>query len=125
AIATRARQCLQHMEGAPGANLVKAAARMLGEKKPAGAAEALFGYLPYAESDAVTQEVEATLANVAVKDGKPDPFLFKALEDKQPVVRAVAAEILCHVGGPGQFAKVRPLLKDEKPTVRLRAALAL
>jgi HEAT repeat protein len=125
AVAGRARQCLQQIEGAPGANLVKAAARSLGEKKPAGAVEALLGYLPYADNEAVAQDVESALATVAVKDGKPDPFLYKALEDKQALVRAAAAEILCQVGGPGQFAKVRPLLKDEKPAVRLRAALAL
>ncbi len=67
----------------------------------------------------------ALLRGIAVKDGKPDPALFKALEDKQPAVRGAAADVLCQVGGVEGRAKVRPLLKDEKPAVRLRAALAL
>ena len=42
-----------------------------------------------------------------------------------PIRRAVAAEVLAQVGGDEQRPAVRKLLKDPKPTVRLRAALAL
>ncbi len=125
AASARAFHCLQQIEGAPGTALVKTVAHLLADKKPDGAAAALLAYLPYAEAEIVAHEIESTLAAVAFKDGKPDPALVKALDDKQPVVRAAAAEILCRVGGHDQFARVRPLLKDEKPTVRLRAALAL
>ena len=42
-----------------------------------------------------------------------------------PIRRAIAAGVLCQVGGPAIHPIVRPLLKDPKPTVRLKATLAL
>src|SRR5262249_10527094 len=36
-----------------------------------------------------------------------------------------AAGVLCQAGGPAVHPVVRPLLKDPKPTVRLKVALAL
>jgi HEAT repeat protein len=121
----RARQCLQHIEGSTGASLTATAVRALAARKPAGAAAALLAYLPVAEDEHVAEDVTAALAAVAVRDGKPDPALLKALEDPVPIRRSVAAEVLSQVGGTEQWPAVRKLLQDPKPAVRLRAALAL
>jgi HEAT repeat protein len=123
--AARARQCLHAIEGEPGRILTRTAARLLAERRPAGAAEALLAYLPFAEDDSVLEEIENALADVAVRDGKPDPAVIKALEDKNAPRRAAAADLLCKMGATQHFAAIRPLLKDPKQNVRLRVALGL
>jgi HEAT repeat protein len=124
-IAARARQCLQMIEGASGAAIPAAAARVLASRKPAGAAEALLAYLPFADDQAVADTVSQAIAALAFAEGKPDPALVSALQDPVPVRRAVAGEALCRKDQPEQWPAVRKLLTDPKPTVRLRAALAL
>ena len=121
----RARHCLQMLDGSQGAALTATAVRQLAALKAEGAVEALLGFLPFAEDDRVVQEIEAGLVAVALHNGKPHPALVKALEDKVPVRRAIAAGVLCQVGGTAIHAVVRPLLKDPKPTVRLKVTLAL
>jgi HEAT repeat protein len=121
--AARARSCLLAIEGPAGSQLVVTAARLLARRKPAGAAEALLAYLPFADDDHVLQVVEEALAAVGRRDGQPDPALLVALRDPSPVRRGTAARVLCGLGA--DRAAVRPLLKDPRPTVRLRAALGL
>jgi HEAT repeat protein len=123
--AGRAKQCLADIEGTNGGNVVAAAARAVAALKPDGAADALMNYLPYADDDKAQDEVVAALAAVGLRDGKPESALVRALQDTTPVRRAAAADVLCRLGGAAQVDLVRPLLKDEKPTVRLRAALSL
>ena len=50
--------------------------------------------------------IAATLAAVAVREGKPDPALVAALSDKSPLVRGAASEALC-----------RAAVVDQKPAV--------
>src|SRR5262249_4926401 len=88
--AKRARDCLKHVEGSDSASLTSAAVRLLAARRPDGAAAALLGYLPYADDDRVAEEVQSVLATLAVRDGKPDPAVTAALEDKNPVRRAAA-----------------------------------
>jgi hypothetical protein len=121
----RARQVLQMIEGPQAASVPLEAARLLAVRKPAGAAEVLLGYLPFADNDAVFEQIETSLIAVSVRDGKADPALLAAVKDPHAVRRAMAAKLLCQVGGVANAKAVRPLLKDPQPTVRLRAALAL
>jgi HEAT repeat protein len=121
----RARECLQAIEGASSSAIVIHAARLLGARKPTGAAEVLMNYLPYADDDAVFTEVEQALVAVAMKSGKVDPAILKALKDKVALRRGAAAHIVCKAGGSAYHTSIRPLLKDERGSVRLRAALGL
>jgi HEAT repeat protein len=123
--AARARQCLQQLDGSTATALSVAAARVLAQQKPAGAAEALLAYLPFAEDDQVAEEIGRALQAVAQRNNKPDPGLLEALKDSVPIRRAVAAEVLARTGTDTARAAVRPLLQDARPTVRLRTALAL
>jgi HEAT repeat protein len=125
AAASRARTCLTSIEGAAGAQLVIHAARLLAARNPSGSTKALLDYLPYAENDEVFHEIEAALAVVAVQEGKPDKALLAALADKSALRRGTAAQVLCQVGGPAYYGPVRPLLKDSRPSVRLKVALGL
>jgi HEAT repeat protein len=123
--AARARQCLQQLDGSNAAALSMAAARVLAQQKPAGAAAVLLAYLPFAEDEQVADEVGRALQAVARRDSKPDPALVEALKDGVPIRRAVAAEVLARTGTDTARSAVRPLLQDARPTVRLRTALAL
>jgi HEAT repeat protein len=122
--AERARKCMEQIQGSAGSTLVTAAARLLAQRAPAGATEALLAFLPFADDDTVVEEVKASLATLSYRGGKPDPVLTKALEAKSSLARAIAAEALCQPG-EDPLPEVRKLLKDPKPTVRLRVALAL
>jgi HEAT repeat protein len=124
-VARRAQRCLHWIDGPTGAGLTAAAVRVLALRRPAGAAEALLAYLPFADDPAVAEALRGALAALAFAGGRPEPALLRGLEDPVPVRRAVAGEALCRADRPEQLPAVRKLLHDAKPAVRLRAALAL
>jgi HEAT repeat protein/outer membrane protein assembly factor BamB len=124
-VARRAETVLQRVEKAPSDALPPSAARLVALRKPAGAAEVLLAYLPSAEGEDQAAEVLNALAAVAIRDGKLEPALVKALGDTLPRTRAAAAEVLCRAGGAEATAAVRKLLQDTDLSVRLRAAVGL
>jgi HEAT repeat protein len=121
----RAEDCLRQLAKGSDPNVIAAAARLLGARKPTGAAEVLLAYLPGAPGEAVAEAVGTALAAVAVTDGKADPAAVKALEDKLAVKRAAAAVALCRGGAKDELPAVRKLLKDAEASVRLKVAVAL
>jgi hypothetical protein len=124
-VRVRAENCLHNIGKGPSAAVVSAAARLLARRKPDGAAEALLAYVPRVAGDTSAADVRAALAALAVRDGKPEPVLIKALEDKSPGRRAAAAAALAGAGARDALPAVRKLLKDAEPSVRLHVALAL
>ncbi|MHB1425391.1 MAG: HEAT repeat domain-containing protein [Gemmataceae bacterium] len=124
-VARRAGHCLEWLEGSSSTSLPVAAARVLGQRKPEGAAAALLACLPYADSREVLQAMTAALAAVALPNGKPDAALLRGLADPMAVRRAAAGVALCRAVMPDQAPAVRKLLKDPAKEVRLRTALAL
>ncbi len=126
-VARLAQRCLHALEQNPG-QLSSAAARLLAQYRPAGAAEALLEFAPEAEDDGVIEEIRLALAAVAYTNGKFNPALLKAVNDDSPIRRALAVDTLCHNGiTPSLLQQVplRQLLQDPNPTVRLRTSLAL
>ncbi len=121
----RAEHCLHWLEGSNRALLPAAAARVLGQRRPSGAAAALLAYLPFTDGNEVLQAVTAALAAVAAPNGKADPALLRGLADSMAVRRAAAGIALCRAAPPEQLPAVRKLLKDSSPSVRLRTAMAL
>src|SRR5262245_53237761 len=120
-----ARRCLKLLQGEGAAELPALAARALARQRPKGAAKALLAYVPFADNEQVLDEVKLALAEVGHdEEGKPDAALLKALEDDTPLRRALAAEVLASRGTAPREV-LRKLLADPRPTVRLRAALAL
>jgi HEAT repeat protein len=106
-------------------SLPMAAARLLALRKPPGAVAILLAYVPFADDDLVAGEVSAALVSLALVKGKPEPFLLGALSDKEPIRRAIGAEVLCQAGVARQVPALYKLLRDPVATVRLRTALAL
>jgi hypothetical protein len=99
--------------------------RLIALRKPAGAAEALLAYCPYADEETILGEVQIALNAVAFKDGKPDPAVVRGLTEPFGPRRAAAAEALCLSGDREHLAAVRKLLRDGDSAVRLKTALAL
>jgi HEAT repeat protein len=123
--AKRAKFCLDSIEGEQGSSIPIAAVKLLALRRPEGAAKVLLTYLPYADDDSVVDEIRDALAGLAMNEGRPEKALVEALKDAVPIRRTIAAEALCQAKAGAEFAAVRYLLKDPKPTVQMRTALAL
>ena len=121
----RAKEVLQLIEGPRADRVPVEAAQLLAARKAPGTAEALLGYLPFADNDAVFEEFVSALTAVGFRAGQADPALLTALKGPQGFRRAAAARALCKAGGHSSWKIVRPLLTDDDPAVRLQAALAL
>jgi hypothetical protein len=99
-IASRARRCLEKIEEKKGPEaLLHEALRLVAVKRPAGAAEVLLALAPGLTDEGDARELRNALAAVAVRDGKPDPAVEKALDDKDPGRKAAAAAALGKDGG--------------------------
>lgn len=121
----RAQECLRRIETDFNPALVAAAARVLAVRKPAGTAETLLDYLPLISSEDAAEALRAALSAVALRDGKVEPAVLRALADKEPARRAAAAVALCRAEVKDQYPAVKKLLQDPAPLVRRHAALAL
>ena len=128
----RARDLRDRLEAKAEPPIQAATARLVARTKPAGAAEVLLGFLPFAPDLAVADEICKSLGSVAATNGKIEPAILQALHDKLPLKRGAAGEALVRAEMAKQLpepdkhlAEVRKLMKDSEPTVRLRAGLAL
>jgi hypothetical protein len=130
-VAGRAADCLRLLEeevkerAALGGALTAAAIRVVAARKPAGAAEVLLGCMPVAGDEAIAAEVETALVAVAVREGKAEPALMKALTAAEPRRRGIAGATLARAKVAEARDGIRKLLSDPNPEVRLRIGLAL
>jgi HEAT repeat protein len=121
----RARDCLGSIEAGLRPELAGAAARLLAARAPDGAAPVLLAYLPWAPGADAEEEAQLALLALTAKAGKPDPALTAALEDEAPARRGAAAQTVGRSGTAEQRRRVRRLLADPDPKVRLLAARGL
>jgi len=123
-IAARAGEIIGQIEKENDPARVTAAAQAVARLKPTGAVEPLLAYLPYTRDNATEDAVQSALKALAVRNGKPEPSLLRALADPSPARRAAAGEALV-VGGPAAVRKdVARLLQDADLQVRLKVANA-
>jgi hypothetical protein len=132
-VAYRARLALRKVETVPHSAVTAAAVRAIAKLKPPGAAAGLIGFLPLADSEAVADAIRTALVALAVKDGKAEPALVAALDDKSPA-RRTAAYIALTEGGPAtervrikdSYAKLREaVLKEPDAEARFAGLWAL
>jgi hypothetical protein len=123
-IARRAALCLEQIEAGPGPTLPMAAARLVARRRPPGTAEALLGFLPFADDTLVEDEVLHALVAVS-RPAAEEKLWREALADARPAVRAAAAHVVGARGTAEQRAAVRSLLRDKDAQVRYRAAEGL
>jgi hypothetical protein len=122
-IAARAKISLERIEKYHDPALVSAAAGLLAKLKPAGSAEVLLAYLPFARDDAGTEAVQTALCALALRNGKVDPVFTRALQDKVAVKRIGAGLALLMGGPPGLRKDLRKLFQDKDPLVRFHIAM--
>jgi HEAT repeat protein len=120
----RARDCIKLVESGADVELALAAARVMANRRPDGAAPVLLSYFAQADDEYLEETILRTLVVVGVKDGRPDAALVRALADIDPAQRAAAAHILGRAA-PGERDAVRKLFADREPRVRFEAADAL
>ncbi|HYV36691.1 MAG TPA: HEAT repeat domain-containing protein, partial [Gemmataceae bacterium] len=105
--------------------LPASAPRLLVVRKPAGATEALLGFVPFTDDRLMKEEIVKSLTTLVLVEGKAEVTVVKALSDPLPVRRITAAEVLLASGGSKHWPGVRKLLVDADPEVRQRSAIAL
>lgn len=125
--ARRADECVSRINASPTKRVPGGSARLAALRRPDGAAEAMIGFLPYADDDdGMIAEIKAALTTLALDpNGKPDPALVKALGESVGARRAAAAEALAKGGGLTVRPAVKKLLADMDPDVRQATAVAL
>jgi hypothetical protein len=124
-VRSRAEDCRRAIMSPADAPQIRAAARLVAERQPPGAAAALLDYLPACADEPTAKAVRAALVAVAVRDGRPETAVVRALADAAPARRAAAGAALCRAGAERHLPAVRRLLKDTDPEVRLLVGLAL
>jgi HEAT repeat protein len=125
-ISRRCETCLQKIKQHDHPPEVAAAVlRLLAARKPAGAAEAVLAYLPFADHEDIAAEARTTLTALAVEGGKANKVVVQALADKDAIRRAAAGEALVKAGVADAKDEARALLRDASALVRWRVATAL
>jgi HEAT repeat protein len=123
-VARRAEECLSAAQKRANVGLFLAAANLLAQRKPAGAASVLLAFLPDSPDDQVTEAVFVCLRAVSKSGGQLDPSLPAALGDREPSRRSAAAYVVARAA-PEHWPVVRRLLDDPEVEVRYHAARAL
>jgi hypothetical protein len=117
-IVDRARRVVEALGGDQCDSETTAVIRLLGYRKPNGAAEVLLAYLTEAARPSELREVRAALAAVAYRDGKADPSLLKALEEKGPrrrnALAALGRDKSASTRDPGRRLYLPPLKVAQK-----------
>jgi HEAT repeat protein len=126
-VVNRARKCIAEIRKLTSSHpdVPAAAVRQLVRIHPPKTVTALLDYLPYADNEAVSEEVIEGLLALSQKPNKIDPALVSALDGKRPVQCAAAAYVLAQVGDDALRTEVRRLLQHRLFPVRFRAAHGL
>jgi hypothetical protein len=121
----RAKDLRERLEAKVEPAIQIATVRLLARMKPAGTAEVLLNFVPFAPDLSVTDEVCKALDVVAKSGGGIEPVIVKSLDDKNPIKRGAAGEAIIVAKNAEHLPAARQLIKDSDPLVRVRIGLAL
>jgi hypothetical protein len=93
-IVSRAKECLEKIGEAKDQGRLLAAIRVLGFSKSPEARDALLNLASAAVEEKLSAELAGAITVQAIRDGKADPRLEKALDAPDPHERAIAAAVL-------------------------------
>jgi HEAT repeat protein len=122
---SRAKKCLERIPVRNNPSLVAAAGRLLAIQQQPGSVETLLAYLPSAGDEWLEEELAAIVADLGVRDGKPDPAVLAAVQHPSPACRIAAARCLARAAETEYRSIARRLLDDANPRVRLVSGLSL
>lgn len=114
----RAGIVLKKLQTVDHARVAAAAVRGVARLKPPGAAAALLGFLPLADSDAVADDIRTALKELAVANGKAEPALVAALADASSLRRSAAYLALIEGGPGGKGVRIPDAFDAVKAAVR-------
>lgn len=120
----RVAELKRRIEAKAEAAVQSAAIRSIARARPAGAAEVLLGYAPFASDPSVVDEIGRAVGMLC-SGAQVDAAVVRALQSDKPVQRGLAGEALARGRAQAHLPAARRLLKDPEPIVRLRVALAL
>jgi PQQ-like domain len=123
--ARRAEHCIGVIEQHTQPAMTATAARLVALRKPDGAAETLFAYLPFVDDQMSEDDIRESLKRLALVDGKAIPLMEEALTDKDVKRRAAAAWIVGYSSDAKQRKLAAARLADDVLEVRFLAASAL
>jgi hypothetical protein len=123
-VGKRAKGCVTEIRQRLLRSVPLAAVRLLRERRPEGAVEALLRYLPLAPDEETEEEIWYAVEAFTAA-GKAHPALLPALKDPLPARRALAACLVAQRGDEQERGAARKLLGDPEPMVCLRAAQGL
>lgn len=123
-IVRRAERCIETIQRGPGSSLPCAAARRLASHSSDEAVAVLLAYLPFAEEEAIQDEVLTALTCLC-KEASRLGTMQPAIRDEAAIKRAAAGYVLGRSGEAQHREEVRKLLKDGDAMVRLRSAQGL
>lgn len=121
----RVERCLKELRDAPDADRCAARVRLLALRRPPETTRLLLGFAPFADNEAVVEEIGQALRLVQRRDPETLTLLKAALSDKAPQRRSLAADVLAEVGAADVLPELRKLLRDADPGVRWKAGLGL
>jgi hypothetical protein len=111
-VAYRAGEVLKRLEKVPQSTVALAAARALAKVPDPATTRVLMAYLPQADDGRTVEAIQATLTALALRDGKPDPYLVECLADESTLKRLHAALALIE-GGEGDKSVRVPAAKAQ------------
>ena len=114
-IAGRAAACLCHALQGSDPPLLLSAVQLLAQRRPAGTVAVMLEYLPDAEDEGTADAIRNTLGVLAVRNGRTDAAVVKALTDPLPGRRAAAAVALCQPAAASHRAPVRHSSRTPTP----------
>jgi HEAT repeat protein len=121
-IVSRAEKCIKAIEAGQAMQVPTAAVRLLQALAPEEALETLLGFIPFADDEAVEEEVLKAMLALSTRGPKVSSALVAALKDEMPTRRAAAAYVLGQVGSKTDCQAARKLVEDTDVRVSFRAA---
>jgi len=121
----RARYCIETIEQHTQTSLSAAAARLLVNRKPTGAVDALLAYLPFVDDETIEEDIRHSLKQLALAGGRAEISVEQALSDRAVKRRAAAVWIMGHSNDPKQRELAVQRLDDAAIEVRFLSASAL
>lgn len=124
-IARRVEICLKEISQESETARVLAAALLLAHQKADGFIDTLLKYLPSVPDDeAIADGLRQAMVAFTKSIGKVDPLLKAALDDKDPIRRALAVQVIGEAL-PAERESVRKKIDDPSPKVRYLAGATL
>jgi hypothetical protein len=124
-VARRVEICLKEINQETETARVLAAATLLAHQKADGLIDTLLKYLPCVPDDeAIADGLRQAMIAFTKTTGKADPLLKSALDDKDPIRRALAVQVIGEAL-PGERESIRKKIDDPNHKVRYLAGATL